>query len=193
MSRIFAREIAYDPETRDFACSLDGELVCFARTHQEGEAALDELVHELLTGAMSVPVETPPPAPVSEAAAGDARLAAAQREAWLLPRHCSENRFLTLRTADLIDSLCDAVDAARIAAAGNQRWLNAIDAAWEHLLQADEIDFQPESGALLYRSESGQVYTANGTCQCIAYTRGEPCKHRAASRLVKRALALTTA
>jgi hypothetical protein len=99
--------------------------------------------------------------------------------------------FLTLYTADLLDSLCDAVDAARIAAAGNQRWLNAIDAAWEHLLQADEIDFQPETGALLYRSESGQVYTANGTCQCIAYQRGEPCKHRAGAKLVKNALALT--
>lgn len=44
------KEIVYDPETKDFAMYLDGELVGFARTYQEAEATLDELVYELLNG-----------------------------------------------------------------------------------------------------------------------------------------------
>jgi hypothetical protein len=42
------KRIIYDPETRDFAMYLDGELVGFARTYQEAEATLDELISELL-------------------------------------------------------------------------------------------------------------------------------------------------
>jgi hypothetical protein len=47
---MFEKEIVYDPETRDFAMFLDGELVGFARTYQEAEQTLDELVYELLNG-----------------------------------------------------------------------------------------------------------------------------------------------
>ena len=108
--------------------------------------------------------------------------------------------FLTLHTADLMDALCDAVDAARIVTANEtmdeglrSRWLNAIDAAWDHLLLSEVIEYSPESGALRYHSESGQVYEANGTCQCVAYAKGDPCKHRTASRIVKRALRLMDA
>lgn len=45
---MYRKEIVYDPETRDFAMYLDGELVGFARTYQEAETTLDELVFELL-------------------------------------------------------------------------------------------------------------------------------------------------
>ncbi|MCS6883367.1 MAG: hypothetical protein RMK84_10030 [Oscillochloridaceae bacterium] len=45
---MYEKTIIYDPETRDFAMYLDGELVGFARTYQEAEATLDELVSELL-------------------------------------------------------------------------------------------------------------------------------------------------
>lgn len=47
---MYEKEIIYDPETRDFAMYLDGELVGFARTYQEAEQTLDELVYELLNG-----------------------------------------------------------------------------------------------------------------------------------------------
>jgi hypothetical protein len=47
---MFEKAIVYDPETRDFAMYLDGELVGFARTYQESESTLDELVYELLHG-----------------------------------------------------------------------------------------------------------------------------------------------
>ncbi len=47
---MYTKEIIYDPSTKDFACYLDGELVAFTRTYQEGEVLLDELVYNLLTG-----------------------------------------------------------------------------------------------------------------------------------------------
>jgi hypothetical protein len=48
---MYEKEIVYDPETRDFAMYLDGELVGFARTYQEAETTLDQLVFELVSGA----------------------------------------------------------------------------------------------------------------------------------------------
>jgi hypothetical protein len=47
---MYEKEIIYDPETRDFAMYLDGDLVGFARTYQEAEVTLDQLVFELLNG-----------------------------------------------------------------------------------------------------------------------------------------------
>lgn len=45
---MYDKAIIYDLETREFAFYLDGELCGFARTYQEAETALDELVYELL-------------------------------------------------------------------------------------------------------------------------------------------------
>lgn len=47
---MYEKTIIYDPETRDFAMYLDGELVGFARTYQEAEVTLDQLVFELING-----------------------------------------------------------------------------------------------------------------------------------------------
>jgi hypothetical protein len=47
---MYCKEIVYDCETHDFAMYLDGELVGFARTYQEAEVTLDELVFELMHG-----------------------------------------------------------------------------------------------------------------------------------------------
>jgi hypothetical protein len=47
---VYHKEIRYDTETRDYAMHLDGELIGFARTHQEAQITLDTLVHELLSG-----------------------------------------------------------------------------------------------------------------------------------------------
>ncbi len=49
-NQMYEKTIIYDPETRDFAMYLDGELVGFARTYQEAEETLNELVYELLSG-----------------------------------------------------------------------------------------------------------------------------------------------
>ena len=99
-------------------------------------------------------------------------------------------QFTTTRTADLLDHLCEAIDIARAASAGNTRWLNAINAAWDHLLTVDTIEYRANDHALIYHSESGKTYTANGRCQCEAYRNGNACKHRAAARIVFRGLEL---
>jgi hypothetical protein len=97
-------------------------------------------------------------------------------------------KFTTIRTAEILDFIVDAVDAARAAAADSPRWRNAIDAAFDHLLTVDVIEYDHTAHELLYRSESGATYRANGSCQCRAFEAGQPCKHRAAARLVYRAV-----
>jgi len=88
--------------------------------------------------------------------------------------------------ANILDALVIAVDAAR-QATHNRRWLTAIDAGFNFLLQQEIVEIDAHN-ALTYRSESGTTYHANGTCQCVAFAQGQPCKHRAASKLVHNAL-----
>ena len=45
---MYDKSIIYDPETRDFAMYLEGQLVGFAPTYQAAEQELDELVYRLL-------------------------------------------------------------------------------------------------------------------------------------------------
>ena len=90
------------------------------------------------------------------------------------------------RVADILDGLVQAVDAAR-KATDAPRWQNAINAAFDHLLQQEEVAVDAH-GALEYHSESGTTYFANGACQCAAFAKGQPCKHRAAARLVRNAI-----
>jgi hypothetical protein len=49
-STTYDKSIVYDPENGDHALYLDGSLVGFARTHQEAEITLDQLVSILRTG-----------------------------------------------------------------------------------------------------------------------------------------------
>jgi len=86
----------------------------------------------------------------------------------------------------ILDKLVSAVDVARQTVTA-PRWVNAINAGFEYLLRAETVEIDAHD-ALIYRSESGATYRANGTCQCKAYETGQPCKHRAAARLVHNAL-----
>jgi X-X-X-Leu-X-X-Gly heptad repeat protein len=62
-STTFAASIVYDPESGDHAMYLDGSLVGFARTHQEAQTILDQIVLELLSHRSSaLPTLTIPPA-----------------------------------------------------------------------------------------------------------------------------------
>ncbi len=47
---IYRKEIVYDQEMHDFAMYLDGELVGFARTYEEAEQTLAQLIFELING-----------------------------------------------------------------------------------------------------------------------------------------------
>lgn len=46
---MYHKAIRYDREVDEFAMYLNGELIGFARTFQEAELTLDELIYELLT------------------------------------------------------------------------------------------------------------------------------------------------
>jgi hypothetical protein len=64
----------------------------------------------------------------------------------------------------------------------DRRWLNAIDKASEGILNGAWIVTELHGGCLI-TTENG-TYHANGVCQCKAFVNGQPCKHRAAARLI---------
>ena len=99
---------------------------------------------------------------------------------------------VTLTVATLTDAICEALDTAREKAAGNLRWMVALDSAANWLLQQEELAWDGEAHALHVPSAStpGIVYIANGACQCEAFSKHNACWHRAAARLVKRAIDL---
>jgi hypothetical protein len=76
------------------------------------------------------------------------------------------HEFTTIRTSDLIDFLCDAVDMAR-ASTAPAPWQNAISAAWDELLQLDAISYDLAAFAIRVESASrpGRFYEANSERQ----------------------------
>jgi hypothetical protein len=56
---------------------------------------------------------------------------------------------------------------------GNRRWETAIAKAKAQLETNPYMHFDGQS--LLILSPSGEIYTANGTCQCKAFKSGQPC------------------
>jgi hypothetical protein len=69
-------------------------------------------------------------------------------------------------------------------AAQHPRWLQAIARAIVEISDNPWIE-RGELHGLVIGSPSGNVYSANGVCQCQAYLHGQPCWHRAAARLVR--------
>ena len=69
-------------------------------------------------------------------------------------------------------------------AEGSRRWQRAIAKA-KGQLEANPF-MHWNGSALVILSDSNEVYEANGTCQCKAYMKGQPCWHRAAARIVQR-------
>jgi hypothetical protein len=76
------------------------------------------------------------------------------------------------------------VEQASHDAAQHPRWLQAIARAIVELSDNPWIE-RGELHGLVIGSPSGNVYSANGTCQCRAHEFGQPCWHRAAARLVR--------
>jgi hypothetical protein len=64
------------------------------------------------------------------------------------------------------------------------RWQTAIVKAKQQIEENPYLHF--DGGSLLILSPSGEIYSANGTCQCKAYKSNQPCWHRAAARLIMR-------
>jgi hypothetical protein len=66
----------------------------------------------------------------------------------------------------------------------SRRWQTAIAKAKQEIESNPFMHFDGQT--LLILSASGEIYSANGTCQCKAYANGQPCWHRAAARLIQR-------
>jgi hypothetical protein len=101
-------------------------------------------------------------------------------------------RFASVQRVEIFDALCSAFDYASGVVPGGP-WLRALTTAWAWLIEQDVLAYDAERHALRVPSatRAGVFYTANGSCGCEAFTRGEGiCWHRAASRLVARALEL---
>ena len=81
--------------------------------------------------------------------------------------------------------LAEVVAAAKAAVAGNKRWTNAVAKAAD-LLRSGNPYIHFTGHSLLMLSDSGEIYEANGVCQCTAFSKGQPCKHRAAYKLMVR-------
>ena len=90
--------------------------------------------------------------------------------------------------AVVFDALVAAYDAAAEKTVADAKWHNAVTSAFDHLLPLDSLDYA--NGVLTVQSAtSDAVYHASPTqCQCHAFTRGNPCWHRAAARLVQLAV-----
>jgi hypothetical protein len=97
--------------------------------------------------------------------------------------------FETYTTDALLDALCIAADNARLATT-DQRWLNAIASAFNWLLEVDSFEYCATTHTLKIESLDvpGRFYEANGRCTCAAAAHNKPCVHRAAARLIHRAL-----
>jgi hypothetical protein len=76
----------------------------------------------------------------------------------------------------------ETVNAAK-AKTNNKRWLAAIDKAADALLNGKWIVTELFY-CLVVTTESGKTYRANGHCQCEAFFHNQPCRHRAAARLI---------
>ena len=71
-------------------------------------------------------------------------------------------------------TLADVVDAALSIVKGDKRWTNAILRA-EELLTGGNPYLHFDSARLLILSDSGEIYEANGVCQCRAFAQNQPC------------------
>jgi len=80
--------------------------------------------------------------------------------------------------------LNEVVEMALGKVKGDSRWTNAV-LRGEKLLSDGNPYLHFDGERLLVLSESGQIYTANGVCQCKAFKEKMPCKHRAAFRLLQ--------
>jgi hypothetical protein len=76
------------------------------------------------------------------------------------------------------------VEDAKAAAANSPRWLQAIDNAVAGVVSGWWIVTELAHSVAI-TTENGKTYFANGACQCEAFRRNQPCKHRALARLIE--------
>ena len=65
------------------------------------------------------------------------------------------------------------------------RWKAAIDRAVAGIA-SNWLIVTELYNCVVITTETGKTYYANGSCQCEAYRRNQPCRHRALARLIER-------
>lgn len=89
-----------------------------------------------------------------------------------------------------IDLLCEVVDTAKDRVKGNTPWVNAINKAYNFLLESEDIILMRDDANVALIPSGTQdkttYFATNGECACMAGQNGKPCWHRAAMRLMKR-------
>jgi hypothetical protein len=140
---------------------FDGAYIGSRGTRHEAEQALDAHAYSLISRGNRRPAEAAPMVAVDDD----------------VPT--------PIRVDVILDALVDAYDEALLKTADDSRWHNAVTSAFDWLLQQDVLDYA--DGVLTVQSAtSDAVYHASPTtCQCAAFTRGNPCWHRAAARIVQ--------
>src|SRR6266540_2754142 len=81
-----------------------------------------------------------------------------------------------------IEKFNEVAEAAK-AKTSDKRWRAAIEKAQAGVVSGWWI-ITPLAHCYAITTETGQTYFANGECQCEAYRRNQPCKHRCAARLL---------
>jgi hypothetical protein len=145
------KSVEYDPETRDHAMYLDGDLIGFARTHDDGKTTLSQLEAELLSGQYTTPSSAPtlPLPPIDTIAEALGVLAAHDNEPAIYADACLHLTTGVSITADGADRLIDGVPIRRAPPLESWPWpwrcdcgetrcwhgalLEAVLLAWERL------------------------------------------------------------
>jgi hypothetical protein len=94
---------------------------------------------------------------------------------------------LNLDSEQIEQAAQEAFDRAGEAPKFAARWQRAIARAKGELLSNPYIHWA-DNELLILSPTTDTIYQSNGVCQCIAYEKGFPCWHRAAARIVERAL-----
>jgi hypothetical protein len=143
---------------------FDGDYIGSRRTRVQAEQALDEHAYTLISRGNRRPADGVPMVAVDDEVTPPIAMAV------------------------IFDALVEAYDAAAEKTVADAKWHNAVTSAFDHLLPLDALDYH--DGVLMVQSAtSDTVYAASPTsCQCHAFTRNNPCWHRAAARLVQLAV-----
>lgn len=105
------------------------------------------------------------------------------------------NKMLEIKSQELFDKIVsDAIESAVTNSKSEftaKRWERAIDRAVSEIQENPYLHYDAQAAHLVIcSSSSNKIYSANGVCQCKAYTEGiartgKPfaCWHRAAARI----------
>lgn len=161
---------AFDRETKDFAAFLDGQYLGSRSTRDEAEKLASDVYYDQLTHTQSG----------LEVERGVVEAVAESLEDLPLPAG---------RVTELeIDALQDAfVTALAKPELQERRWETALTRAYIHLSKNPFAEISPDGKSYSWHPDEpggGEYQVSTTTCQCVAFAKGRPCKHRASALIL---------